>query len=208
MRYFLDTEFDENGETIEPISLALLRQDERFLYLEFPFDAKRVARNAFVVEHVLPHLNRMDLRTLPPGDKHVSQALCFLGRIGDPCPPLWIHMASVKREILGFIGDDPNPEFWAYYADYDWVLFCRIFGKMVDLPEHFPKLCLDLQQWFIQLGRPQPCRPPQPKDQHNALADAMWNMAFHANLSRVAPLPGASTHPGPSAPSAEESPAG
>ena len=38
------------------------------------------------------------------------------------------------------------PEFYAYYADYDWVAFCWIFGKMIDLPKGFPMYCRDLKQ--------------------------------------------------------------
>jgi hypothetical protein len=41
---------------------------------------------------------------------------------------------------------DNEPKFYAYYADYDWVVFCWIFGKMMDLPSGFPKYCNDLKQ--------------------------------------------------------------
>lgn len=37
-------------------------------------------------------------------------------------------------------------EFYAYYADYDWVLFCSLFGRMIDLPKGFPMYCKDLKQ--------------------------------------------------------------
>jgi hypothetical protein len=39
-----------------------------------------------------------------------------------------------------------KPEFYAYYADYDWVVFCWLFGKMIDLPKGFPMYCRDLKQ--------------------------------------------------------------
>ncbi len=39
-----------------------------------------------------------------------------------------------------------EPEFYAYYADYDWVVFCSLFGTMMDLPEGFPMYCRDLKQ--------------------------------------------------------------
>lgn len=42
--------------------------------------------------------------------------------------------------------EENNPEFYAYYADYDWVVFCWLFGKMIDLPNGFPKYCSDLKQ--------------------------------------------------------------
>lgn len=40
-----------------------------------------------------------------------------------------------------------NPiEFYGYYADYDWVLLCSLFGRMIDLPKGFPMYCRDLKQ--------------------------------------------------------------
>lgn len=45
-----------------------------------------------------------------------------------------------RPKILG------NPEFYAYYADYDWVVFCWLFGRMIDLPKGFPMYCRDLKQ--------------------------------------------------------------
>jgi len=39
-----------------------------------------------------------------------------------------------------------KPRFIGYYSDYDWVVFCWIFGKMNKLPSHFPQYCYDLKQ--------------------------------------------------------------
>ena len=39
-----------------------------------------------------------------------------------------------------------NVHFYAYYADYDWVVFCQLFGTMMQLPEGFPMYCIDLKQ--------------------------------------------------------------
>jgi 3' exoribonuclease, RNase T-like len=49
--------------------------------------------------------------------------------------------------------NDPslNPEFYAYFADYDWVAFCWLFGKMNDLPKGFPHYCQDIQQMKDEL---------------------------------------------------------
>lgn len=48
--------------------------------------------------------------------------------------------------IAGFDFIKGKPEFYAYYADYDWVVFCWLFGKMIDLPKSFPMYCNDLKQ--------------------------------------------------------------
>lgn len=39
-----------------------------------------------------------------------------------------------------------QPEFYGYYSAYDWVLFCSLFGRMIDLPAGFPMYCRDLKQ--------------------------------------------------------------
>lgn len=41
---------------------------------------------------------------------------------------------------------DNNPEFYTYYGDYDWVVFCWLFGKMIDLPKGFPMYSKDLKK--------------------------------------------------------------
>lgn len=66
----------------------------------------------------------------------------------------------------------PKPEFWAYYADYDWVVFCQLFGTMMDLPSGFPMYCRDIKQECDRLGNPK--LPKQGENEHNALADAQW----------------------------------
>ena len=43
-------------------------------------------------------------------------------------------------------GKDVPLEFYGYYADYDWVVFCWLFGKMIDLPQGFSMYCNDLKQ--------------------------------------------------------------
>jgi hypothetical protein len=76
-----------------------------------------------------------------------------------------------------------NPEFYAYYADYDWVVFCWLFGRMIDLPKGFPMYCKDLKQMMddkrltkdnfnIKKLIPQ-------ENEHNALDDARWNLKLY-----------------------------
>jgi hypothetical protein len=42
--------------------------------------------------------------------------------------------------------DRGHPQFYGYFADYDWVVFCWLFGRMIDLPKGFPMYCIDLEQ--------------------------------------------------------------
>ncbi len=158
MNYFLDTEFEEDGETIMPISLAIVRENGPDLLVEFDFDWNRARKNPFVKKNVLPYVGKQ----------------------------LELSREEGAKAIVDLVGDDPSPVFWAYYADYDWVLLCQLFGRMIDLPDHFPKYCMDLQQWWIQIGHPKDAKPEKPREEHNALADAYWNRAFYWNLKRIA----------------------
>ena len=97
----------------------------------------------------------------------------------------------------------PQPEFYGYYADYDWVLFCSLFGRMIDLPKGFPMYCRDLKQMLDETAAkgmyPQSHPPknledavtmfkeqrnyPQQTNEHNALDDAKWNMELYKFLT-------------------------
>lgn len=96
-----------------------------------------------------------------------------------------------------------QPEFYAYYADYDWVLFCSLFGKMINLPPGFPMYCKDLKQMLDEVastgiifvdGKPATLEQriaklkhqedyPQQYNEHNALADAKWNFQLYKFLT-------------------------
>lgn len=81
--------------------------------------------------------------------------------------------------MLAFVGTD-KPELWAYYADYDWVVLCQLFGTMMDLPNGWPMYCRDVKQLCDELGNPK--LPEQGKSEHHALADARWTRQAWAFL--------------------------
>lgn len=55
------------------------------------------------------------------------------------------HVNCNTNELVDDKTHEPV-EFYGYYADYDWVLFCSLFGRMIDLPKGFPMYCKDLKQ--------------------------------------------------------------
>lgn len=90
--------------------------------------------------------------------------------------------------------------FYAYYADYDWVSFCWLFGKMIDLPKGFPKYCIDLKQELERLNETlgyncdekgnsyklqEMLDYPKQTNEHNALADARWNKELYKFLQSL-----------------------
>jgi hypothetical protein len=76
--------------------------------------------------------------------------------------------AQIAAEIVEFAGD--HPEFWAWYADYDWVALCQLYGTMMDLPAGWPMYCRD----FKQVCDEHDWRLEQKDSRHNALGDAQW----------------------------------
>lgn len=145
MKYFLDTEFMENGphHPIDLLSIGIVAQDGTEFYA-VNSEADHSHANQWVRENVLPHLNQNSAITLN----------------------------KIRLGVINFIGSE-KPEFWGYYADYDWVVFCQIFGKMIDLPEGWPMFCRDIKQLCVSLGDPK--LPKQTSTEHNALNDARWN---------------------------------
>ena len=156
MRYFIDTEFIESGPgmPIELLSIGIVAEDGREFYAESnEYITGHVTR--WLQDNVMPHLGKVPKQSLE----------------------------EIGRGILEFVGEDERPEFWAYHADYDWVVFCQIFGRMIDLPDGFPKFCRDIKQLASDLGNPQ--LPKQESDEHHALADARWNKRAHEFLVKT-----------------------
>ena len=157
MKYFLDTEFAEKPNTIDLISVGIVCEDGRELYIE-NFDFDEDLANDWVRENVLPHLFRNNPEINPWIEHDIDGGTIPLSIIG--------------KRVLEFIGDD-YPEFWGYYSDYYWVVFCWLFGSMIDLPKNWPMYCKDIKQLCDDLGNPK--LPEQCSQEHNALEDARWN---------------------------------
>jgi len=94
--------------------------------------------------------------------------------------------AEMAKGLTEFVRPekDGKPEIWGYYSDYDWVIFCQLFGRMIDLPKHLPWICLDIKQRCIDLGNPK--LPKQESRAHNALADARHNKKMFEFLAERA----------------------
>ena len=150
--YFLDTEFIEDGSTIDLISIGVRCEDGREFYAESA-EADLSQASEWVQANVLPHLD-----------------------------PLWrMSRAKIAGELLKFTNHGAHrPQFWAYYADYDWVAVCQLYGTMMDLPKSWPRFCMDIKQEAVRLG--DPTLPEQSSTEHHALADARWNAEVHAFL--------------------------
>lgn len=172
MKYFLDTEFIENGHTIDLLSIALVSDDGRSLYYQHK-NAKFKDAGDWVWRNVFPRLNHFDMR----GDRSCQPLSGSLGDKSSTCAASdcpWRSRWEIRDAVIQFCDQERfgKPEFWGYYSAYDWVAFCQLFGAMVSLPKGYPMFCRDLIQWCKMIGNPE---LPKCPGEHGALADALWN---------------------------------
>lgn len=231
MRYFIDTEFIEGFHKplfgkkrhfIDLISIGIYCEDGREYYAvsnEFnPKDADH-----WVKENVLDKI-QLDFyrqestyaKTYHPHCLTLKNFMKWKGKSNKQIAnEIYTFCLEGERTQPMGIGNPYQPvaEFYGYYADYDWVLFCSLFGRMIDLPKGFPMYCKDLKQTFDEqvegylfskriyfdiLGSTSQqlslkekidkvkLHPDYPKQQneHNALADAKWNYELYKFLTK------------------------
>lgn len=174
-RIFYDTEFLEDGKTIELISIGMVREsDGAELYLvNRDMPVKRIKKHPFLSKHVWPSLPRLygDMRMVYKDPLNKA----------DPCvQPLPEIAARVRR----FITNTTKAELWAWYGAYDHVALAWLYGPMSDLPNGIPMWTNDLKQEAERLGDPQ--LPDQTSGLHNALADARHNLVRARFLDALA----------------------
>ena len=165
MKYFLDTEFIEGFHKpllgkrrhfIDLISIGIVCEDGRTYYAisnEYNFNNadEWVKKNVIVPLYLKAvsgdNRNRYGANTFHKAYgksvKQISEEIKeFVYLEGQ-------HIVSETTRLkdpLAYI----DPQFLGYYCDYDWVLLCSLFGKMIDLPKGFPMYCIDLKQHLDQ----------------------------------------------------------
>lgn len=161
--YFIDTEFHEHKKpvkflgitiakvwTIDLISIGIVCEDGREYYaMNRDLNLKHAKKNKWLNDNVLSKLPEKQPLYPPYGSPRIWQESMR-----------WLPMEQIRQEVIDFCGGKPDwdesgsfytyangtPIFYGYYADYDWVVFCWLFGTMMDLPNGFPMFCKDLKQ--------------------------------------------------------------
>lgn len=163
MRYYYDTEFLEDGVTVELISIGIVCEDGREYYVvssEMPWE--RIVQHEWLMQNVVPSLPLKQGWDVP---------------LLDFTDPSVKSRQDIRREIVSFfIAGDAPVELWAWYGAYDHICLARLFGRMIDMPRLVPHWTNDLRQETERLGLYQQL-PVQGPGEHNALEDARWNKA-------------------------------
>lgn len=149
MRYFYDTEFIEDGTTIDIVSIGVVDENGREFYaVSTEFNPDKAGQ--WVREHVLD-------------------------KLPSPADPAWCDRATMRDRLMKFLnrGRD-RVELWAWFAAYDHVALAQLWGDMPALPRELPRFTRELRQRWEDVGKPS--LPPPPSDAHDALADARHNL--------------------------------
>jgi hypothetical protein len=150
-RYVYDTEFIEDGTTIDLVSIGVVSEDgTRELYaISTEFDPTKA----------IPWVRRNVLDQLP-----------------SPSSPAYMSREQIRLRLLEFLTAEPGDiELWAWYGAYDHVALCQLWGAMRALPRALPRFTRDLRQRWEDVGSP--TLPAEPPNAHDALADARHNLA-------------------------------
>jgi hypothetical protein len=156
VKYFYDTEFHEDGTTIDLISIGIVAEDGREYYaISSEFDYERALEHPWLPDNVLVHLpysaERGGLDLMHPDVK----SRCI-----------------IRREVTEFL-HSTNPQLWAYYSAYDHVAYAQLFGTMMGIPKGLPKRTKDLA-CLIDTHEAWGFIPGKIGTEHNALDDARW----------------------------------
>ena len=153
MRYWVDSEFQDDGAVLHVLSIGMVAEDGGEFYAvcrDFPFDQA--------------------------SDWHHQHTLPLLPSREDEA---WADRRTIASRLREFVGE-ATPEFWAMCSPWDWLAVVRMFGRVEELPPQWPMIAFDLWQLEHEVGCE--CRPPHSGRAHHALADARWHRLVYEHL--------------------------
>lgn len=218
MKYFIDFEFIEGFRKplfgkkhhfIDMISIGIYREDgESYHCLSSEYRYKDASD--WVKENVILPIYKDGVHGDARNHWSAETFHKYFGKTNE----------EIKFEVLEFFGCWHDVHFWrapegievyGYYSDYDWVLLCSLFGRMIDLPKGFPMYCIDLKQTLDEkltnlsnsdfftkfhikkemtlkeklVEIKKHTQYPKQENEHNAAADAAWNYQLYKFLQLI-----------------------
>lgn len=170
-KFFYDTEFIDDGRTIDLISIGIVREDgEEYYAVSSEFNVDKLWSNKWLLDNVWPHLPLVDL-SFRGGQRDAITSI--FGEL-DYDHPAVKPRSHIAFEVKAFLLSRHEPELWAWYAAYDHVALAQLWGPMIAIPRGIPMYTHDLRQECDRLGDPR--LPDQTSGGHDALADARHNL--------------------------------
>lgn len=172
MRYHYDFEFEDNGKCIIPISLGIVSDDDRRLYLinqeyaqtyhdleGYEWRGESSVITPWLCQNVMNKIEPEDvLLDGYPYDNWGNLVLDFISDSG----------RYTSRDEIELVG---------WYAAYDHVALSQIWGSMMSLPEPIPMFTRELEDF--RKGQLTPARNKEELPEHHALFDAIYQKQIY-----------------------------
>lgn len=160
MNIYLDTEFIESFSRpsifcksrhfIDLISIGVV-SDTGNHYTAISKEYNYNDANDWVKEHVIIPLY---LKTVPPAKRNGINEMNFQKFYGLSNKMIadnlkrFVYAQSLPEDLIDPPADlfPTDINFYGYFCDYNWVVLCSLYGKMIDLPKGYPMYCRDLKQ--------------------------------------------------------------
>lgn len=174
VKVFHDWESLENGVTIAPISVGMVREDGSEYYAVFagaPF--WEIQQNFWLNKNVWP-VTSLD------GESPVEDGEAYFK-----------SRDEIAIDVREFLTEVPGLELWGDYCAYDHVCLAQLYGTMLALPQGIPMFTSDLQTEIAWLGLENSSLPPRPAyclPKHNALRDARYELLISKFLQEYRSL--------------------
>jgi hypothetical protein len=166
VKYWYDTEFIEDGATIDLISIGIVAEDGREYYaINHGAPWKRIKKHAWLMANVVSQLPR------GYGEARPTWPRSWLFDMTDRAVKFKEEIAAEVRDFL--VGRNERVELWGYYCAYDHVVLAQLWGTMMQLPPGIPMWTNDIMQIVAETGL-EASLPAQQGNAHNALDDARW----------------------------------
>ena len=190
MKYFHDTEFLEDGRTIELISIGIVCDDGREYYAvnaDLPMD--KIREHDWLLRNVMPSLPLTNRAAL---NKYLDQSPDLFPRMKletldvdtktSTVKPHWV----IANEVRDFLLASRPPELWAWFGAYDHVALAQLWGTMMMIPKGIPMYTNDIRSLVDWTGVHE--LPKQAEGVHNALSDARHNKVMYEHILKEAKL--------------------
>ena len=165
MDFYIDTEFREGdhqakkfgikvglpAKTIDLISIAIVNEyGEMYFALNSEHDLKATWQDEWLRESVLYPIYRMYINGFAMDMERFS--LSTMQHIFSTHGKTKTTIANEIQIWINRLCGTSGINFYSYYGDYDWVVFCWLYGRMIDLPKEYPMYCRDLKQSLDELA--------------------------------------------------------
>jgi len=140
IKLFFDLEFSGLHQKTTPISLGIVASNGLTFYAEFTdFDQSQI--NDWIEKNVMKYLSMKEDGWLFNTTKLIERQRNVYG-----------DKNFIAIQLVMWLQQFEQIEFWGDVPHYDWVLFCEIFGGAFSIPKNIYYIPFDIATMFRDCG--------------------------------------------------------